>query len=143
MVAPGAYGRHAQSAGATFAGPAWHARGAGAAFAVSGRHVRSGDAAFGAFEWRKTAAGAAFGDIAPQADYEAAMQARDGLLLGWNKALGRLKRIAAVAYDDDKAGYRALFAPAKDLQIKKRPTKDAKRKSRPAARPAPTPTSSP
>lgn len=65
---------------------------------------------------------------APQAAYEAAMRERDALLLGWNKALGRLKRVAAVVYDEDKAGCRALFAPAQRVQApqKKRKAKAPK-----------------
>lgn len=74
---------------------------------------------------------------APQAEYVAAMQERDELLLALSKTLSRLKRQAAVAYDEDRAGYRALFAPPSTLQsIKTRP-----RKKPPKPRPAPpTPT---
>jgi hypothetical protein len=69
----------------------------------------------------------------PQADYELAMQARDSLLLGWNKVLGRVKRAAAVAYDDDKPGLRGLFAKPQDLQTKKPPAR------RPPKNPPPPP----
>ena len=71
----------------------------------------------------------------PQADYELAMQARDSLLLGWNKALGRLRRAAAVAYDEDKTGLRGLFASPRDLQTKKTP---ARRTPKPKKEPPPS-----
>lgn len=74
------------------------------------------------------------GLAAPQADYEAAMQDRDGLLLQWNKALGRLKRAAAVVYDEDRAGYRALFAPSTEVLTPVRRTR--KKAPKPAAPPA-------
>lgn len=72
---------------------------------------------------------------APQADYELAIQQRDALLLDWNKALGRLKRAAAVAYDEDRAGYRALFAAAGTKLVAPRQP----RKKAPAPPDAPTP----
>jgi hypothetical protein len=67
---------------------------------------------------------------APQADYQAAQLARDALLLDWQKALARLKRAAALAYDDDRAGYRALFADSRELAAPKRRT--TKKPAKPA-----------
>lgn len=79
---------------------------------------------------------AALGGLtAPQSDYEAALRERDELLLGWTKALGRLKRAAAVAYDEDRAGYRAAFAPVGRVQAPKRHPRKRPAQAAPAAAP--------
>jgi hypothetical protein len=47
----------------------------------------------------------------PQAAYARQLAARDALLPGWTKAFRTLQRHAAVAWDDDEATYKAVFAP--------------------------------
>jgi hypothetical protein len=52
----------------------------------------------------------------PQLDYERALHARDALLPGWERALRRLKRHAAVAWEDDLGTLAAVFAAPPALQ---------------------------
>ncbi|KYF79626.1 hypothetical protein WME98_23750 [Sorangium sp. So ce296] len=56
----------------------------------------------------------------PQAALTKALAARDALLPAWTKALRRLKKHAAAAWDEDEGTYRALFAPLGAVQA---PTK--------------------
>lgn len=83
---------------------------------------------------------AALGELtAPQSSYEEALRARDELLLGWTKAMARLKRAAAVAYDEDRAGYRAAFAPASRVQVPQKKAQKNTKKSTAKQPPAPAP----
>jgi hypothetical protein len=63
--------------------------------------------------------------VKPQAAYSRALGARDALLPAWTKALGKLKKHAAAAWDDDPATYKATFAPpgAVHAPTKKKATK--------------------
>ncbi len=47
----------------------------------------------------------------PQAAYTSAIAARDELLPAWTAALARFKRHGAVAWEDDRARFKAIFAP--------------------------------
>ncbi len=55
----------------------------------------------------------------PQATYAKALASRDALLPAWTRAIGRLKRHAAVAWEDDLATIRATFAPPDDIATPK------------------------
>jgi hypothetical protein len=63
----------------------------------------------------------------PQLAYNHALAARDALLLTWTKSLTVLKKTAAVAWIDDDATYKSVFAaPAKvQAPVKKRAKKMA------------------
>ncbi len=52
----------------------------------------------------------------PQADYSTSLAARDATLLGWQKALTRLKKFAAAAWIDAPAQVKAIFAPPEKVQ---------------------------
>ena len=58
--------------------------------------------------------------IMPQAGYSKALGNRDALLPAWSKALGKLKKHAAAAWDEDVATYKAIFAPPGALQAPKK-----------------------
>ena len=58
--------------------------------------------------------------IKPQAAYSKALGDRDALLPAWAKALGKLKKHAAAAWDDDVATYKAIFAPPGAIQAPKK-----------------------
>ncbi len=44
-----------------------------------------------------------------QAEYKKALGAREALVEDWSKALGKLKKAASLAWDDEPATYRAMF----------------------------------
>jgi len=67
----------------------------------------------------------------PQATYAKALGARDAALPELERALRRLKRQAAAAFDEDRAGYAALFASVLPVQAPKK-----KRAKKPAPKPA-------
>ena len=58
--------------------------------------------------------------IKPQAAYSKALGDRDALLPAWTKALGKLKKHASAAWDEDVATYKAIFAPPGALQAPKK-----------------------
>ncbi|MFS8072050.1 MAG: hypothetical protein ACMG6S_37245 [Byssovorax sp.] len=64
--------------------------------------------------------------IKPQAAYSKALGDRDALLPAWAKALGKLKKHAAAAWDEDVATYKAIFAPPGAIQA---PTKKRAKKT--------------
>jgi hypothetical protein len=53
----------------------------------------------------------------PQVVYAKALAARDALLPSWAKALSRLKKTAAAAWQGDEAMYAAMFAPPGRVQL--------------------------
>jgi hypothetical protein len=55
----------------------------------------------------------------PQAAYTKALGDRDALLPDWSKALRRLKKRAAVAWEDDEGTYKAVFAAVESIQAPK------------------------
>lgn len=57
--------------------------------------------------------------VAPQAAYRKALEDRDALLPGWVRAFSRMKKVAAVAWLDDEATYRSVFAPVEGIQAPK------------------------
>jgi hypothetical protein len=71
----------------------------------------------------------------PQSAYAKAIGARDALLLAWQKNLGRLKKHAALAWEDDPATLKAVFAAADVLvaPVKRRPKKAATNGATPSA----------
>jgi hypothetical protein len=56
----------------------------------------------------------------PQAAFAKALADRDALLPAWTKALRKLKKHAAAAWDDDEGTYKALFAPVGAVQAPKK-----------------------
>ena len=72
--------------------------------------------------------------IKPQAAYSKALGDRDALLPAWIKALGKLKKHAGAAWDEDVATYKAIFAPPGAIHA---PTKK-RAKTAPAKPLAPT-----
>lgn len=72
--------------------------------------------------------------IKPQAAYSKALGDRDALLPAWTKALGKLKKHAGAAWDEDVATYKAIFAPPGAIQAPKK----ARAKKTPAKATAPT-----
>jgi hypothetical protein len=52
----------------------------------------------------------------PQARYGTTLAARDALLPAWTKAMSKLKKHAAAAWDEDEATYKAIFAPPERVQ---------------------------
>ncbi|APR80179.1 Hypothetical protein A7982_05526 [Minicystis rosea] len=79
----------------------------------------------------------ALGKLAkPQAAYDKALRERDALLPELSKALRRLKKHAAAAWDEDPATYAAIFAPPDAVQApKKRRAPVAKKPAAPAPEP--------
>lgn len=55
----------------------------------------------------------------PQAAYAKALASRDALLPAWTRAIARLKRHAAVAWEDEPATIRATFAPPEGIAAPK------------------------
>ncbi|KYF51453.1 hypothetical protein BE08_20650 [Sorangium cellulosum] len=74
----------------------------------------------------------------PQAALAKALADRDALLPAWVKALQKLKKHAAAAWDEDEGAYKALFAPLGAIQRpKKRRAKAKAAEAKPAdAKPA-------
>ncbi|WP_437635340.1 hypothetical protein [Sorangium sp. So ce854] len=74
----------------------------------------------------------------PQAALAKALADRDALLPAWVKALQKLKKHAAAAWDEDEGAYKALFAPLGAIQRpKKRRAKAKPADAKPAdAKPA-------
>lgn len=66
----------------------------------------------------------------PQAAYTKALAARDALLPALNKAIRKLKKHAAAAWDEDEATYKAVFARPAAVQA---PTKRSGPRSAPEA----------
>jgi len=64
--------------------------------------------------------------VKPQAAYSKALGDRDALLPAWAKALGKLKKHAGAAWDEDVATYKAIFAPPGAIQA---PTKKRAKKT--------------
>lgn len=62
----------------------------------------------------------------PQAAFAKALADRDALLPAWTKALRRLKKHAAAAWDEDEGTYKALFAPLGAVQAPKKRRSRAK-----------------
>jgi hypothetical protein len=78
----------------------------------------------------------------PQSAYVKALGARDALLLTWQKALGRLKKHAAAAWDEDPSTLKAVFAPPDAVVAPvKRRAKKADRSPSNGASPSPAPPS--
>jgi len=73
----------------------------------------------------------------PQLDYERSLHARDALLPGWERALRRLMRHAAVAWEEDEATFAAVFAPPSPLQRPVRRRAPAKQGNAPTPEPPP------
>jgi hypothetical protein len=69
----------------------------------------------------------------PQAAYTKALTDRDALLPAWDKALRKLKKHAASAWDEDEGTLRSLFAPVGAVQAPKR--RRPKAKAAPAGAP--------
>ncbi len=72
--------------------------------------------------------------IKPQAAYSKALGDRDALLPAWNKALGKLKKHASAAWDEDVATYKSVFAPPGAIHAPKK----ARAKKAPATPVTPT-----
>jgi len=68
----------------------------------------------------------------PQAHYQKALAERDALLVDWTKAFNQLKKYAAVAWDDDGATVKVLFAAPQAIQA---PKKKQARKAKPVKAP--------
>jgi hypothetical protein len=72
----------------------------------------------------------------PQSAYVKALGARDALLLTWQKALSRLRKHAAAAWDDDPATVKAVFSPPDAVVA---PVKRRAKKAANGASPSPAP----
>ncbi|WP_437307006.1 hypothetical protein [Sorangium sp. So ce388] len=72
----------------------------------------------------------------PQAAFAKALADRDALLPGWTKALRKLKKHAAAAWDEDEGTYKALFAPLGAVQAPRKRRSRAKLAEAPAVAPA-------
>ncbi|WP_441289411.1 hypothetical protein ACSRUE_01155 [Sorangium sp. KYC3313] len=72
----------------------------------------------------------------PQAAFAKALAERDALLPEWSKALRKLRKHAAAAWDEDEGTYKAVFAPLGAVQAPKKRRSRAKPAEAPAAAPA-------
>jgi hypothetical protein len=62
---------------------------------------------------------------APQAAYDKALGAREKLVPEHHKAYRKLKKHAAVVWDDEPETFEAVFAPPSEIQVPRRPRKKA------------------
>ncbi|HEY4121476.1 MAG TPA: hypothetical protein VGM56_26605 [Byssovorax sp.] len=83
--------------------------------------------------------------VKPQAAYDKALGARDALLPALVKATSKLKKYAALAWDDEPSTYASVFAPPDAVQAPKSPAakKAAKKRRPPQPQPPPAPPAPP